>query len=230
MERVRIAALGDSITKGVVLGEENNYSVLEHNFMEIISESKGVEVENYGRFGSTIDFAHHVVKHHEADIAGAKYTFIEYGGNDCDFYWKRIALNPRGEHLPKTGLEEFRVSLISLIERVRALGSVPVLLSLPPISSTSYFDFFSRGMNEIDRSNILCWMGGDVERIARWHESYNEVLFEVAGSMGVSICDITHPFSDYSGDWHTLLCNDGIHPNMLGHQLIASSIMSNVVL
>ena len=83
MERVRIAALGDSITKGVVLGEENNYSVLEQNFMEIISESKGVEVENYGRFGSTIDFAHHVVKHHEADIAGAKYTFIEYGGNDA---------------------------------------------------------------------------------------------------------------------------------------------------
>ena len=46
MERVRIAALGDSITKGVVLSGENNYSVLEHNFMEIISKSKDVEVDN----------------------------------------------------------------------------------------------------------------------------------------------------------------------------------------
>ena len=230
MERVRIAALGDSITKGVVLSGENNYSVLEHNFMEIISKSKDVEVDNYGKFGSTIGFAHHIVSHHESDIAGARYTFIEYGGNDCDFYWKRIAQNPQGEHLPKTGLDEFRVSLISLIERVRALGSVPVLLSLPPISSSSYFDYFSRGMNDVDRANILCWMGGDVERISRWHESYNEVLFDVAEAMGVVICDITHPFCDYSGGWKNLLCVDGIHPNMLGHQLIASSIMSNGLL
>lgn len=230
MERVRIAALGDSITKGVVLSGENNYSVLEHNFMEIISKSKDVEVDNYGKFGSTIGFAHHIVSHHESEIAGARYTFIEYGGNDCDFYWKRIAQNPQGEHLPKTGLDEFRVSLVLLIERVRALGSVPVLLSLPPISSTSYFDYFSRGMNDVDRANILCWMGGDVERISRWHESYNEVLFDVAEAMGVVICDITHPFCDYSGGWKNLLCVDGIHPNMLGHQLIALSIMNNGLL
>ncbi len=230
MERVRIAALGDSITKGVVLEEKEGYSVLEHNFMEIISESSGVEVDNYGRFGSTIGFAHHIVSHNEQNIAVAKYTFIEYGGNDCDFYWKRIAQNPRGEHFPKTTLDEFRVSLILLIERVRALGSVPVLLSLPPISSASYFRFFSRDMDDVGRANVLNWLGGDIERISRWHESYNEVLFEVSEAMGVAICDITRPFCAYSGDWHSLLCEDGIHPNMLGHQLIASSIMSNGLL
>lgn len=226
MERVKIAALGDSITKGVVLTEENNYSVLEQNFMELIKNKRGVEIDNYGKFGCTIGFAHHIISHHAEDIATTNYTFIEYGGNDCDFYWKRIALNPEGEHHPKTSLEAFRKSLVELLDRVRALGSKPILLSLPPINSRSYFDFFSRGIDEVGRANILGWMGGQVEAIERWHESYNNVIFEVATTTSTPILDITHPFENYAGDWRSLLCRDGIHPNSLGHQLIASSILT----
>ena len=226
MERVKIAALGDSITKGVVLTEENGYSVLEQNFMEIIKAKRGVEVDNYGKFGSTIGFAHHILNHHAEDIATSNYTFIEFGGNDCDFYWKRIALNPEGEHQPKTTLADFRESLVGLVERVRELGSKPILLSLPPINSRSYFNFFSRGIDEAGRANILGWMGGEVEAIERWHESYNGALFEVATNTNTPILNITEPFENYAGDWRTLLCEDGIHPNGLGHQLIASSIMT----
>jgi lysophospholipase L1-like esterase len=226
MERVKIAALGDSITKGVVLTEENGYSVLEQNFMEIIKAERGVEVDNYGKFGSTIGFAHHILNHHAEDIATSNYTFIEFGGNDCDFNWKRIALDPSGEHQPKTRLEEFKESFVRLIEKIRALGSKPIILSLPPIGSEEYFDFFSRKMSDEQRANILGWMGGEVEAIGRWHDSYNQVLFGIASQTSTPILDITAPFSNYSGNWHTLLCKDGIHPNSMGHKLIASSIMT----
>lgn len=226
MERIRIAAMGDSITKGVVLTSDNNYSVLEDNFVGLLSKHNNIEIDNLGKFGCTISFAHHIIDHYPEKISSSAYTILEYGGNDCDFYWKRIASDPSGDHHPKTTLEEFRREFVKLIGKIRALGSQPIILSLPPIESKEYFDFFSRKMNDEQRNNILGWMGGEVEAISRWHDSYNQVLFGVAGETSTPILDITAPFSNHSEGWRTLLCHDGIHPNSEGHRLIASSIMA----
>lgn len=227
MKEIRIAALGDSITKGVVLNGENNYSVLEDSFIGLLKERIGVEIDNYGKFGCTISYAHHFVDRHPEEIASAKYTLLEYGGNDCDFYWKRIALDPSGDHQPKTSLEAFGESFVALIKKVRSLGSTPLILSLPPINSEAYFDFFSKGMNDQQKANILGWMGGEKSAISRWHDSYNNLLFDIAERTSTPIINITRPFDNYSGDWHSLICADGIHPNSEGHQLIASSILSS---
>lgn len=226
MGKTKIVALGDSITKGVVLNNENNYSITEDSFVEILRQEKDLDIENFGRFGCTINYGHQIINRHAEEIAAADYTILEYGGNDCDFYWKRIALHPEVEHQPKTSLETFRALFIALIEKIKALGSQPIILSLPPINSRSYFDFFSREMNDNGRANILGWMGGEVEAIARWHESYNQVLFDIANETNTPIWDITHPFEGYEGDWRSLICPDGIHPNNMGHRLIANSIIS----
>ena len=223
---MKITALGDSITKGVVMNEENNYSLAEGSFVEILRKELNLDIENYGRFGCTINYGHQVVARHGEDIAHSDYTIIEYGGNDCDFYWKRIAQNPTGNHLPKTTLDEFRNSLVELIAKIRALGSKPLILSLPPIDSASYFAFFSREMACDQRDNILRWMGGDVEAIARWHEDYNRVLFEVATDTHTPILNITEPFITNPSGIKSLICPDGIHPNSEGHRLIANSIMT----
>ena len=226
MKRMKITALGDSITKGVVMDNANTYSLAEENFVEILRKERNVDIENYGRFGCTISYGHHVVAHHSDEIANSDYTIIEYGGNDCDFYWKRIALNPAGEHQPKTTLAAFHDSMVELIGKIRSLGSKPLILSLPPIDSASYFAFFSREMEESQRDNILRWMGGDVEAIARWHEDYNRVLFEVANNTDTPILNITEPFTANPTGLRSLICPDGIHPNSMGHRLIASSIMT----
>jgi len=228
MERIKIAALGDSITKGVVLNEENNYSVLEDSFVEILKAEQNLDIDNYGRFGCTINYGHQILDRHPEYISSSEYTILEYGGNDCDFHWKRIAQDPTAEHKPKIALETFRELFVELVEKVKALGSKPIILSLPPINSVSYFDFFSRGMDSNQKDNILGWMGGEVERIARWHEDYNRVLFDVAHQTGTPILDITEPFGVSPAGWSSLICPDGIHPNSAGHRLIASSIMTAV--
>ena len=51
---IKIAALGDSLTKGVVLTDKNRYSLLEHSFIDIISNELDLYIENYGKFGSTV--------------------------------------------------------------------------------------------------------------------------------------------------------------------------------
>lgn len=226
MKEMKIAALGDSITKGVVLNQENNYSVLEDSFIGLLQEKAGVAIDNYGKFGCTISYAHHLIDRHPEEIASADYTLLEYGGNDCDFYWKRIALDPSGDHQPKTSLKTFVDSFMKLIDKIRSLGSTPLILSLPPINSEAYFNFFSKGMSDEQKANILGWMGGEKGAIARWHDSYNKELFEIAERTSTPIIDITHSFDNYNGDWHSLICADGIHPNSEGHRLIASSILS----
>lgn len=225
MKKVNIAALGDSLTRGVVLNSENKYSVLKGSFIDIISEKLNLSIKNYGKFGCTIGFGHNVIDRYSSDISATDVTFLEFGGNDCDFDWRGIADNPTSEHTPKTILDSFKNQFLSLIERVRNLGSKPIILSLPPIDSNAYFSFISRFMNEEQRANIVRWLGGDIDIITRWHETYNRTLFEISESTGTPIIDITSPFENYNGDMMALMCSDGIHPNAQGHELIAGSIV-----
>ena len=225
MEQKKITALGDSLTRGVVLNDSNRYSILDNSFIDIIGDSLGLDIRNYGKFGCTIDFGQQVVDRHGDEISSSDYTFLEFGGNDCDFNWGKIADSPCDEHHPKTILDSFKEKFCALIARVRELGSVPVVISLPPIDSECYFSFISRFINGVQRKNVFNWLGGDINVIARWHEMYNRALFEVSRLMNVHIIDITTPFDRYQGTMRTLFCADGIHPNAQGHRLIAASIV-----
>lgn len=226
MKTTRIAALGDSITKGVVLNEQYRYSAAEQSFLDILSSELDLRVDNYGKFGCTVSYGNNVVERHAADIADSDYTFIEYGGNDCDFDWIKIAQDPHGEHKARTPLEEFTEELSSLVAKIKGLGSIPVLITLPPILSDTYFTFLSRSMSDEQKNNIKEWLGGDVGIIARWHESYNRALFQVANQTRTQIIDITTPFDTFRGDLTSLYCADGIHPNARGHKLIAHTIIN----
>lgn len=225
MKKVNIAALGDSLTKGVVLNDENRYSILKGSFINIISEKLDLCIKNYAKFGCTIGFGHNVIDRHSNEISQSDVTFLEFGGNDCDFDWKMIADDPTSEHTPKTILDSFKKEFLSLIARVKELGSKPVILSLPPIDSGAYFSFISRFMDEEQRANVIRWLGGDINIITRWHETYNRTLFEISESTGTDIIDITTPFESYNGNMMSLMCSDGIHPNEQGHALIANSIV-----
>ena len=226
MKTTRIAALGDSITKGVVLNEQYRYSAAEQSFLDILSCELDLRVDNYGKFGCTVSHGNNVLERHTADIADSDYTFIEYGGNDCDFDWIKIAQDPHGEHKARTPLEEFTEELTSLVAKIKGLGSIPVLITLPPILSDTYFSFFSRSMSDEQKNNIKEWLGGDVGIITRWHESYNRALFQIANQTGTQIIDITTPFDTFRGDLTSLYCADGIHPNARGHKLIAHTIIN----
>ena len=223
----KVTALGDSLTKGVILTEANKYSLTENSYLDIVSRELDLQVSNYGRFGSTVDMGDTMIKRHSEDISSSEYTFIEYGGNDCDFDWMKIADSPTEDYIPKTTLEDFKVRFVRLIDKVKSLGSKPVIISLPPILSASYFSFFSRLMSEEQKKNVIRWLGGSTDIISRWHESYNRALFMIAKDTHTPIIDITTPFDTFRGDISSLYCADGIHPNAQGHRMIAATIINS---
>ena len=77
---------------------------------------------------------------------------MEFGGNYCGYNWIEISENPDKEHYSKSSITEFIEIYSYLIDEFKKIGKEPVLLSLPPIDSTKYFDYISKKLNT---DNIL---------------------------------------------------------------------------
>ena len=81
-------------------------------------------------------------------------------------------------------------------------------------------------MTDESRNSVLGWLGGQKERIRNYHDMYNLQLFRLAATERVPIVDITSPFL-LNMDYTQCLCEDGIHPSALGHDIIATQILKN---
>lgn len=99
-----------------------------------------------------------------------------------------------------------------------------VILNLPPIDENKYLNWFSRGL---DKGNILKWLGGSAEYIYKFHESYNTKICAIAAENGIRLIDIRSAFLEM-GNYSDCLCDDGIHPNEKGHDLIARVICAEI--
>lgn len=216
-----ICLFGDSIMKGVVLNDmRGRYTLLKKSFANLFCSGTGVVVENYAKFGCTIQAGIKIIEKQAASLAGYRYAALGFGGNDCDFDWSAVSEHPEKPHCAKTPLSEFEALYSEAIDKVTAFGSRPVLFSLPPLDSCRYFSWISKGLNP---DNILHWLG-DVECIYRWHEMYNLVVMKLAAVKNVPLIDIRRVFLEY-GNYKELYCGDGIHPNEAGHLLILDTIM-----
>ncbi len=220
-------AFGDSIIKGVILDKcadgAPHYTVSNENFARQCSRRLGIEVDNYGRFGCTVTIGQRILERHLDKIAGSDYTFLGYGGNDCDFNWPAIGADPYAKHEPFTAIGDFTATYRALIDKVRSLGSRPVMFSLIPLVSDRYYAHVTRDMDENGRRNVLTWLGGDTEGINNWHEKYNLGIFKLALESGVPVIDITSAFLSKKC-FQDYMCPDGIHPNEKGHRLIADTV------
>ena len=98
---MKLAALGDSIIKGVLFTQEENghghYSLSDHNIADRVADSLHCEVVNLGKMGCTIEAGERILERHMNSLDGTKYVLMCYGGNDSDYDWKAIANYPDGD-------------------------------------------------------------------------------------------------------------------------------------
>jgi len=226
IENRHISVWGDSILKGIVRDDTpDGYRVLADNCVQRFALSTGASIANHASFGMTTVKAIERIarsiarnKPQEGDI-----VLIEFGGNDCDFRWDEISKTPDEAHEPKTPLALFGENLQAMIDVFKSLRTSPILMSLPPLEPNRYLEWISRGLSRV---NILKWLD-DVNKIYRWQEVYNDTVVDVARKNDLRLIDVRKRFL-MSERYTSLICDDGIHPNERGHELLYSSFMDFV--
>jgi acyl-CoA thioesterase I len=224
-KRYNFLVSGDSISRGIIYDEgKGKYAVLDSSYVALVQQKlKGI-VLNASRFGNTlirgINRLGKEIAKGQPDI-----VLIEYGGNDCDFAWNEIAANPEIAHAPQTDLSLFEDTLTEAVASLKGKDIVPVLMTLPPLNADSYLKWVSKQDAQAE-SNILKWLGS-VTKIYWWQERYSSSIITVAERTKTRWIDIRGAFLQ-SPDFTALICRDGIHPNKLGHELIAKTIIDYI--
>ncbi|WP_018751099.1 SGNH/GDSL hydrolase family protein [Paenibacillus sanguinis] len=213
---------GDSISKGVIYDEtRSRYVVLENNYVSLLQQKLKGAIHNTARFGNTLVKGLTNLKR-DVEKDKPNIVLIEYGGNDCDFNWNEIALNPDAEHSPKTDFTIFEKKLTEAIEFVKSQRIIPVLMSLPPLNADKYFKWVSKSDPEAEK-NIMKWLGS-VTKIYWWQERYNSTILKVSAQTKTRYIDVRGAFLEHP-DFTRFLCSDGIHPNEDGHRLICDKVL-----
>lgn len=223
MSLKKVVIFGDSVLKPVIINEQKRYSVSKDIDWEGIENALSIQILNRSRMGATIK--HGLSDMQEFFAAGTDCfaAIIEYGGNDCDYYWEQVASDKTKIHPPKTSPEDFQAALYEMINIAKRNNVKPILMTLPPISAIKYYNWFaSKGLNE---ENLIHHLK-DVEVISRHQESYNNMIAAAATRCNVEIVDVRQSFL-LSKDYMSLMCEDGIHPNENGHRLIVSAFIEH---
>ena len=217
---------GDSLARGVVFDENRGRYILSScNAATMISEKLGIEIKNRSRMGMTsqdgiVMMQKDLEKGLKADVA-----VIEFGGNDCDFDWKAISMDPNAKYDPKTTIESYEQNIRGMIQTARQADMEPVLINLTPVHAENYFRFITR--DGLSQENILQWLG-DTFQIYRYQERYSILLSRLARECGCRLFDIRSAFLSVWDCTSALFCIDGIHPTEEGHRLIGNSILESL--
>lgn len=227
---MKLVALGDSIIKGVLVraeGERSRYSLADKSIVECCAEKLGGESLNLGKMGCTIEAGERILDRYLDKMSGAQYVLLEYGGNDSDYNWQEIAEAPEKDHFPRTRLEVFEKVYERVINKIKEMGAIPLVLSLPPMDAERYFAFFSQKWEEGFRANVMRWLGGSTNTIMSGHELYNLATMRVAQRTSTQWIDVTSGLlKDHN--YRAYLCDDGIHPNERGQRMIAEAVLQSL--
>ena len=221
MENLNFCIFGASVGKGVVLSDTGRYASGSPDINSLTGRDD-ITLKNYSRFGFVTEKTLWLIEKCGDEIASSDAVFIEVGGNDCDFDWQSISETPDEEHLCKTPPALFEKIYTELLKKAKAFGKKVFALNLPPIVAARYFKNISQRAG-VCAENVLKWLGS-VETIYRYQEMYSIMVEKIARAVDVALIDIRSAFlSDHH--YENFICEDGIHPNSKGYELIYKSVI-----
>ena len=217
----KIGVFGDSILKGIQMdADTKKYIVKNHIDLDKIGNKHSVSIDNFSMFGCTINKGNSLLKR-RLEKRCFDIILLEYGGNDCDFNWAKIAENPRDDHIPNTPFSAFVETYIKIIKYLKEKCIEPIITTLPPLEPQRFFDWFCKGLN---KDNVLKWLG-TINTIYRWQEKYSRAIERIGFLTNTIVIDLRGAFLDHFrvGD---LLCEDGVHPNTRGQNVITETFVN----
>lgn len=222
MEKRNVVIFGDSLLQPILIDSGNKYAVSNAVNWHNIEQKLNIKIDNLSRMGATIKHGYQdLIKYLETN-GYIHAAVIEYGGNDCDYNWKRVAFDNKTKHLPRTNINEFEDTLNMMINILKERNVKTILATLPPISSLKYYDWITK--NGLNKENIMLHLN-DIEVISRHQEYYSNIIEKTANKQKVDLVDIRQEFL-LRRDYINLMCDDGVHPNIEGEQIIVNTFLN----
>lgn len=140
-------------------------------------------------------------------IGGYSHVIILFGNNDC----RLIDIDT-----PCVDIPEYKNNIITMVEKIKKNKKIPLLSNLQPIT-----DEGSRSIPEM--KNYI----RNIKSPYEWHRRYSDTLNDIASSTGVNLIDIHSVLKNYS---NKVISEDDLHPNDLGHKIIAEEFRRSLCL
>ena len=209
---------GDSILKGIISSEDlTQIRTSEINALQMAGEKLAIEINNKSIYGA------HIIKLQSTQTKNlnkgltADIALIESGTNDCDYEWNDVCTKPFSEITQKVPLADFKRIASEMVDTSRENKITPVLVTAPDLAIPYWKEYITRGL---DKEKIAQFIGHDPYVLLRNQEEYMEALRYIAKEKNVQLIDMRVEFRKTS-DPMSLMCKDGVHPNIEGHKLMA---------
>lgn len=209
---------GDSILKGIISSEDlAQIRPSEINALQMAGEKLAIEINNKSIYGA------HIIKLQSTQTKNlnkgltADIALIESGTNDCDYEWNDVCTKPFSEITQKVPLADFKRIASEMVDTSRENKITPVLVTAPDLAIPYWKEYITRGL---DKEKIAQFIGHDPYVLLRNQEEYMEALRQIAKEKNVQLIDMRVEFRKTS-DPMSLMCKDGVHPNIEGHKLMA---------
>lgn len=209
---------GDSILKGIISSEDlTQIRPSEINALQMAGEKLAIEINNKSIYGA------HIIKLQSTQTKNlnkgltADIALIESGTNDCDYEWNDVCTKPFSEITQKVPLADFKRIASEMVDTSRENKITPVLVTAPDLAIPYWKEYIIRGL---DKEKIAQFIGHDPYVLLRNQEEYMEALRQIAQEKNVQLIDMRVEFRKTS-DPMSLMCKDGVHPNIEGHKLMA---------
>lgn len=209
---------GDSILKGIISSEDlTQIRPSEINALQMAGEKLAIEINNKSIYGA------HIIKLQSTQTKNlnkgltADIALIESGTNDCDYEWNDVCTKPFSEITQKVPLADFKRIASEMVDTSCENKITPVLVTAPDLAIPYWKEYITRGL---DKEKIAQFIGHDPYVLLRNQEEYMEALRQIAKEKNVQLIDMRVEFRKTS-DPMSLMCKDGVHPNIEGHKLMA---------
>jgi lysophospholipase L1-like esterase len=202
-----IFCIGDSITYGLFDSEGGWCDRLKKHFLQLeMKNQRSIRVWNIGISGQIIlDFVSKPERQsypYSLIKKSRKNIFIiAFGANDAAFD------TITGAHLVPH--EKFTQTLQGIIDGYNVFGEV-VLLDITPVSVSV----------EKVKDTYNCY------RSNLFVTQYNDILSAAAFRNNIQLISVNNSFN--ANGVESLLCEDGLHPNSKGHEIIFNAVLSSL--
>lgn len=213
---------GDSIAVGITYNEQRKrYVISKERCPKRIADEMNLKVVNNSKMGATVLDG---LSRFEASepVAGAL-CVLEYGGNDCNMDWSRVADHPDVPPRPNVELTVFTKKLEEFIHKIELKGMKAMLITPLPLHAEKFFDWVSQGLN---REAILQAIG-EVQNIYGWQERYAIAVRNVAAKTKTPLLDLRDSMLS-NKEYPKLICRDGMHLMDEGYRYIADTLLRRI--